>query len=51
MRPGRTQTGMGLYWSSYISSYAFTRDSLTMNSDQSDFVLVAGPRQEILVPV
>ena len=24
---------------------------LTMNSDQSDFVLVAGPRREILVPV
>ena len=24
---------------------------LTMNSDRSDFVSVAGPRQEILVPV
>ena len=51
MRPGRTQTGMSSYRPPYISFYAFHETGLTVNSDRSDFVSVAGPRREILVPV
>ena len=51
MRPGRTQTGTSSYRPPYISFVFLHETGLTMNSHGSNFVSVAGPRREILVPV
>ena len=51
MRPGRTQTGMSSYWSSYIFFMRLHSTGLKMNSDQPNFVSVADPTQVTFVPV
>ena len=51
MRPGRTQTDMSSYRPPTFLFMGLHETRLTMNSDRSDFVSVAGPRREILVPV
>ena len=51
MRPGQTQTGMSLYWPSYISSLSLHETGLKINSDRFEFVSLAGLRLETLVLV
>ena len=54
MRPGQTQTGTSSPVSASIHLFFWVyihEIDLTMNSDKYEFVLVAGPTRETLVPV
>ena len=51
MRPERTQTGMSLYRSPYISFHVFTWDQPKCELRPADFVSVADPTRVTFVPV